>query len=80
MTNAETSVRPSGTTLRTLIAATSHLPRYGDQSGLVYVQVPVNLPGGRGSTSDFFVVLVIRQGRSTTERLIDQGIRIRRRR
>jgi hypothetical protein len=33
----------------------------------------VNLPGGQGSTNDFFVVLVIRQGRSTAELLIDQG-------
>jgi hypothetical protein len=64
---------PAGTTFGTPIASVSHQPRYGDQSGLVDVQVPVNLPGGQGSTNDFFVVLVIRQGRSTAELQIDQG-------
>jgi hypothetical protein len=73
ITKMETSVWPAGTTFGTPIASVSHQPRYGDQSGLVDVHVPVNLPGGQGSTSDFFVVLVIRQGRSTAELLIDQG-------
>jgi hypothetical protein len=73
ITNVETSVWPSGATFGTPIASVSRQPRYGDQSGLVDVQVPVNLAGGQGSTNDFFVVLVIRQGRSTTELLIDQG-------
>jgi hypothetical protein len=71
--NVETSEWPSGATFGTPIASVSRLPRYGDQSGLVDVQVPVNLPAGQGSTNDFFVVLVIRQGRSTAELLIDQG-------
>jgi hypothetical protein len=59
LTNAETSVWPSGATFRT------RSPRFptsrdGDQSGLVDVQVTVNLPGGQGSPNDSFVVLVIR--------------------
>jgi hypothetical protein len=40
---------------------------------LVEVEVPVHLPAGQGSTNDFFVVLVVRQGRSTAELFIDQG-------
>jgi hypothetical protein len=64
---------PSGTTFGTLTASVSRQPRYGDQSGLVEVQVPVNLPAGQGSTNDFFDILVIRQGRSTAELQIDQG-------
>ena len=35
--------------------------------------MPVNLPAGEGSTNDFIVALVIRQGRSTAELLFDQG-------
>ncbi len=73
ITSMETSEWPSGATFGTPIASVSHQPRYGDESGFVDVQVPVNLPGGQGSTNDFFVVLVIRQGRSTAELLIDQG-------
>jgi hypothetical protein len=64
---------PSGATFGSPIASVSHPRRYGDQSGLLDVQVPVNLSDGEGSTNDFFVVLVIRQGRSTAELLIDQG-------
>jgi hypothetical protein len=73
ITSMETSEWPSGATFGAPIASVSRQPRYGDESGLVDVQVPVNLPGGQGSTNDFFVVLVVRQGRSTTELLIDQG-------
>ena len=73
ITSMETSVWPSGATFGTPIASVSRQPRYGEESGLVDVQVPVNLPGGQGNTNDFFVVLVIRQGRSTAELLIDQG-------
>jgi hypothetical protein len=73
ITNMETSEWPTGATFGAPIASVSHQPRYGDQSGLVEVQVPVNLPGGQGSTNDFLVVLVIREGRSTAELLIDQG-------
>jgi hypothetical protein len=73
VTTMEQSVWPSGTTFGALTASVSRQPRYGDQSGLVEVQVPVNLPAGQGSTNDFFDILVIRQGRSTAELQIDQG-------
>ena len=73
VTAMEQSVWPSGTTFGTLTASVSRQPRYGDQSGLVEVEVPVNLPAGQGSTNDFFDILVIRQGRSTAELQIDQG-------
>jgi hypothetical protein len=73
ITSMEKSVWPSGATFGTLTASVSRQPRYGDESGLIDVQVPVNLPGGQGSTTDYFVVLVIRQGRSTAELWIDQG-------
>lgn len=73
VTAQEQSVWPSGTTFGTMTASVSHQPRYGDQSGLVEVQVPVNLAGGKGTTNDFFDILVIRQGRSTAELQIDQG-------
>jgi hypothetical protein len=49
------------------------MPKYGNQSGLIDVQVPVTLPNGQGITDDYFVVVVIRQGRSTAELQIDQG-------
>ena len=62
-----------GATFGTPIASVSHQLRYGDQSGLVEVQVPVNLPEGQGTTNDFLVILVIRQSRSTAELQIDQG-------
>ncbi len=71
--NLEQSAWPSGATFGTPTVSISHQPRYGNQSGLIEVQVPVNLPGGEGATNDFFVALVIRQGRSTAELLIDQG-------
>jgi hypothetical protein len=73
ITSMEKSAWPTGATFGTLIASVSRQPRYGDESGLIDVQVPVNLPGGQGSTTDYFVVLVIRQGRSTAELWIDQG-------
>jgi hypothetical protein len=69
----EQSEWPSGATFGTPTASISHQPRYGNQSGFIEVQVPVNLPGGEGTTNDFVVALVIRQGRSTAELLIDQG-------
>ena len=71
--NLEQSAWPSGATFGTPTVSISHQPRYGNQSGLIDFQVPVNLPGGEGATNDFFVTLVIRQGRSTVELLIDQG-------
>jgi hypothetical protein len=64
---------PSGATFGTPMASVSHQPKFGDQSGFVEVEVPVNLPGEQGGTDDFFVTLVIRQGRSTAELLMDQG-------
>jgi len=73
ITDVEKSYWPSGATFGTATASVSHQQKYGDQSGFVDVQVPVNLPAGQGSTNDFFDVLVIRQGRSTAELLIDQG-------
>jgi hypothetical protein len=63
---------PSGSTFGTAVASVSHQPKYGDQSGLVEVQVPVTLPGTQGTSNDFFVALVVRQGRSVAELIIDQ--------
>jgi hypothetical protein len=65
---------PSGTTFGTPVASVSHQPKFGDQSGLVEVQVPVTLPQGQGTTNDFFVALVIREGRSVAELTVDQGV------
>jgi hypothetical protein len=73
VTAMEQTLWPSGTTFGTLTASVSHEPRDGDQSGLLEVQIPVNLPAGQGTTNDFFDILVIRQGRSTAELQIDQG-------
>jgi len=64
---------PSGTTFGTPVASVSHQPKYGDQSGLIEVQTPVTLPGEQGTSNDFMVALVIRQGRSVAELIIDQG-------
>jgi hypothetical protein len=64
---------PSGATLGTPVTTLSPKPKYGDQSGLVEVQMPVTLPQGQGTSNDFFFALVIRQGRSVTELMIDQG-------
>jgi hypothetical protein len=71
--SVEQSDWPTGATFGTPIASVSRQPRYGSQSGLIEVEVPVTLPGGEGSTNDFIVALVIRQGRSTAELLFDQG-------
>ncbi len=70
---SEATEWPSGATFGTPVASISHQPRYGDQSGLIDVQVPVTLPGGEGTSNDFVLVLIIRQGRSTAELMIDQG-------
>ena len=64
---------PPGSTLGTPVASVSRQPKYGDQSGLVEVQTPVTLPGEEGTSNDFFVALLIRQGRSVAELVIDQG-------
>ena len=71
--NTDQSSWPSGTTFGTPVASVSHQPKFGDQSGLVEVQVPVTLSGGEGTSNDFLVSLVIRQGRSVAELIIDQG-------
>jgi hypothetical protein len=69
----EQSEWPSSVTFGTPTAAVVKSTKYGNQSALLEVQVPVNnLPDGGGSTTDFFTVLVIRQGRSTAELFIDQ--------
>jgi hypothetical protein len=64
---------PSGTTFGAPVASVSHQPKYGDQSALIEVQVPVTLPQGQGTTDDFFFALVIREGRSVAELTVDQG-------
>ena len=71
--NTDKDAWPSGSTFGTPVASVSHQPKYGDQSGLVEVQTPVTLPGEQGTSNDFFVALVIRQGRSVAELMIDQG-------
>ena len=73
ITIMEKSIWPGGATFGSVVASVSHQPRYGNESGLIDVQVPVNLPAGQGTTTDFFVVLVIREGRSTAELMLDQG-------
>jgi hypothetical protein len=73
LTSIEQSVWSSGATFGTMTASVSHLPKYGNQSGLIDIDVPVNLPGGQGSTDGFIVIVVIRQGRSTAELQITQG-------
>ena len=73
ITSNDKSNWPPGSTLGTPIASVAHFQRYGDQSGLLEVQVPVTLPKGKGATDDFLVALVIRQGRSVAELFIDQG-------
>ncbi len=73
ITDADKGDWPTGAKLGTPIASVSHEPRYGDESGFVEVQVPVTLPGEQGTTDDFFIDMVIREGRSTAELLIDQG-------
>jgi hypothetical protein len=64
----------SGSALGTPVASVvSHQPKYGDQSGVVEVDVPVTLPEGQGTSNDFLVAVVIRVGRSVAELMIDQG-------
>jgi hypothetical protein len=63
-----------GVTFGSPTASVVKVPRYGSESGMLMVQVPVNLPAsdGGGHTTDFFTALIIRQGRSTAELFIDQ--------
>jgi hypothetical protein len=70
----EKSAWDSGTSFGTLSASVVKTPRFGNQSGMLMIQVPVNYSAadGGGSTSDFFSILTIRQGRSTAELFIDQ--------
>jgi hypothetical protein len=72
-TSNEKSYWPAGSTLGTPTASVAHFQKYGDQSGLLEVQVPVTLPKGQGTSTDFFFALVIRQGRSVAELFMDQG-------
>src|ERR1700735_4942846 len=44
---------PSGTTFGAPVASVTHLPKYGNESGLVEVQTPVPLPGEPGNSKDF---------------------------
>jgi hypothetical protein len=73
ITTNETPTWPTGSTFGTQVASVSHQPRDGDESGTLEVETPVTLPKGQGTTDDFFVAVVIRQGRSVSELLIDQG-------
>jgi hypothetical protein len=73
ITSNDKSDWPTGSTLGTPVASVAHFQRYGDQSGLLEVEVPVTLPKGQGTADDFFVALVIRQGRSVSELFLDQG-------
>jgi hypothetical protein len=72
--NIEKSMWDSGTTFGTLTASVVNAPRFGNQSGMLMVQVPVHqsTADGGGNTIDYFTILVIRQGRSTAELFIDQ--------
>jgi hypothetical protein len=63
---------PTGATFGTQTASVTH-QKYGDASGLLEVDTPVTLPSQEGTSNDFFVALVIRQGRSVAELMIDQG-------
>jgi hypothetical protein len=74
ITNIEKSAWDSGTTFGTMTASVVNAPKFGNQSGMVMVQVPVNYSqaDGGGSTIDFYAILVVRQGRSTTELFIWQ--------
>jgi hypothetical protein len=71
--NVDKSSWPTGTTFGTPVGSVAHGPKFGDQSGLVEVQVPVTLPQGQGTSYDFYVALIIREGRSVAELIIDQG-------
>jgi hypothetical protein len=73
ITQGEQSQWPTGATFGTPTASVSHQAKYGDQSGLLEIQVPVTLPAGQGTSNDFLVALVIRHDRSVAELLIDQG-------
>ena len=68
--SAEQSEWPSGATFGDLSASVVRMPKYADQSLLIEVEVPVNIPD-QGSTDDFFDILALRQGRSAAELFID---------
>jgi hypothetical protein len=74
ITSNDKSNWANGATLGTPIASVTHFHKYGDQSGLLEVRVPVTLPKGQGNSDDFFFALVIRQGRSVAELFMDQGV------
>ncbi len=71
ITDYEKNAFQTGTTFGTPTASVVKAPKYGNQSGMVAVKVPVTLTSGT-TGSDFFTILVIRQGRSTAELEVDQ--------
>jgi hypothetical protein len=60
---------PSGTTTGTPTASVLAVPKYGSQSGMIQVQVPLTFGGG--TSADYVDVLAIRQGRSVAELVFD---------
>jgi hypothetical protein len=75
ITTFEKGVWDSATTFGTMTASVVNAPKFGDQSGMIMVQVPVHPSQalGGGSLIDYNTILVIRQGRSTAELYITQS-------
>jgi hypothetical protein len=75
ITTFEKGLWDSATTFGTMTASVVNAPKFGDQSGMIMVQVPVNPSQalGGGSLIDYNTLLVIRQGRSTAELYITQS-------
>ena len=73
ITSVDQSSWPTGSSFGTPRATVSRFARYGEQSEMLEVQTPVTLPQGQGTSNDFLVAVVIRQGRSVAELVIDQG-------
>jgi hypothetical protein len=71
----EKSLWDSATTFGTMSASLVNAPKFGDQSGMLMIQVPVHPSQalGGGSLIDYNTLLVIRQGRSTAELYITQS-------
>ncbi len=67
----EKSFWPSGTTFGTLSGSSARAPKYGDQSGMILVTIPVTVSGG-SQTNDYVNIMEIRQGRSTANLFVDQ--------
>ena len=62
----------SGTIIGTPTAKLVAIPKYGSQSGMIEVQFPLTFTDGSHG-DEFFNVLLIRQGRSTTELDLDSS-------